>query len=64
MRAVLAALALLASAFATEASAAESKINVGAIDAVLTVPDGVERPPVALLIAGSGSTDHDGTGLS
>ncbi len=62
MRAVLAALALLASAFATEASAAESKINVGAIDAVLTVPDGVERPPVALLIAGSGSTDHDGNG--
>src|SRR3984885_13945953 len=40
----------------------ESKIRVGAIDAVLTVPPGVERPPVALLIAGSGPTDHDGTG--
>jgi uncharacterized protein len=44
------------------ASAEESKIRVGAIDAVLTTPDGVERPPVALLIAGSGSTDHDGNG--
>jgi alpha-beta hydrolase superfamily lysophospholipase len=44
------------------ASAQESKIRVGAIDAVLTMPPGVERPPVALLIAGSGSTDHDGNG--
>jgi alpha-beta hydrolase superfamily lysophospholipase len=26
------------------------------------VPAGVEKPPVALLIAGSGSTDHDGNG--
>lgn len=62
MRAFLAAFALLTTAFAMDASAAESKINVGAIDAFLTVPDGVERPPVALLIAGSGSTDHDGNG--
>jgi alpha-beta hydrolase superfamily lysophospholipase len=44
------------------AFAEESSIKVGAIDAVLTVPPGVERPPVALLIAGSGSTDHDGNG--
>jgi alpha-beta hydrolase superfamily lysophospholipase len=44
------------------ALAEESSIKVGAIDAVLTVPPGVERPPVALLIAGSGSTDHDGNG--
>jgi len=29
---------------------------------VLTTPPDVERPPVALLIAGSGSTDHDGNG--
>lgn len=43
-------------------SAEETKIRVGAIDAVLTVPSEVERPPVALLIAGSGSTDHDGNG--
>ena len=34
--------------------AEESKIRVGAIDAVLTTPADVERPPVALLIAGSG----------
>jgi uncharacterized protein len=44
------------------ASAQESKIRVGLIDAVLTTPPNVERPPVALLIAGSGSTDHDGNG--
>jgi alpha-beta hydrolase superfamily lysophospholipase len=44
------------------ASAQESKIRVGATDAVLTIPGDVERPPVALLIAGSGSTDHDGNG--
>ena len=44
------------------ASAEESEIRVGAIDAVLTTPPDVERPPVALLIAGSGSTDHDGNG--
>jgi pimeloyl-ACP methyl ester carboxylesterase len=42
--------------------AEESSIKVGAVDAVLTVPPGVERPPVALLIAGSGSTDRDGNG--
>jgi uncharacterized protein len=44
------------------ARAEETRISVGAIDAVLTVPPGIERPPVALLIAGSGSTDHDGNG--
>ncbi len=41
---------------------ARDKISVGAIDAVLTVPPGVDQPPVALLIAGSGTTDHDGNG--
>ena len=40
----------------------ESKIRIGNIDAVLTVPADVDHPPVALLIAGSGSTDHDGNG--
>ena len=40
----------------------ESRIRVGAIDAWLSVPSGTEPPPVALLIAGSGSTDHDGNG--
>jgi hypothetical protein len=44
------------------ASASETKIRVGNLDAVLTAPADVERPPVALLIAGSGSTDRDGNG--
>jgi len=60
---IIAALAMLCLAVMTvSVSAEESKIRVGAIDAVLTVPSEVERPPVALLIAGSGSTDHDGNG--
>jgi pimeloyl-ACP methyl ester carboxylesterase len=57
---VLATLCL--SAMTVSASAEETKISVGAIDAVLAIPPDVERPPVALLIAGSGSTDHDGNG--
>jgi len=62
--AILRAFVLLACACGLTANAAseESKIRVGAIDAFLTVPPDVERPPVALLIAGSGSTDHDGNG--
>src|ERR1700722_16314304 len=60
---LIGALAVLGlSGMAATASAQESKIRVGLIDAVLTVPANVERPPVALLIAGSGSTDHDGNG--
>jgi alpha-beta hydrolase superfamily lysophospholipase len=47
---------------AAGASAEEANIRIGTIDAVLTTPPDVERPPVALLIAGSGSTDHDGNG--
>ena len=35
------------------ASGEETKIRGGNIDAVLTTPSNVERPPVALLIAGS-----------
>lgn len=46
----------------TGASADETKIRVGNLDAFLTRPANVENPPVALLIAGSGSTDHDGNG--
>src|SRR5580692_9774016 len=62
-RTILRALAIAGLlAVAANASADESQIRVGAIDAVLTVPPDVERPPVALLIAGSGSTDHDGNG--
>src|SRR5246127_3809977 len=60
MRAILAALLMLVSL--GHARAEESKIRVGAIDAYLTVPPNVEKPPVALLIAGSGSVDHDGNG--
>lgn len=60
---ILGAIAVVAALMmATSASAQESKIRVGAIDAVLTLPPDVERPPVALLIAGSGTTDHDGNG--
>ena len=46
----------------TGASAEDAALRVGAINAVLTMPADVEKPPVALLIAGSGSTDHDGNG--
>jgi pimeloyl-ACP methyl ester carboxylesterase len=46
----------------SDVSANETQIRVGNLDAVLTTPPDVERPPVALLIAGSGSTDHDGNG--
>jgi len=53
---------VLSCALAAAASAAESNVRVGSIDAVMTIPDGVVRPPVALLIAGSGSIDHDGNG--
>jgi len=49
-------------ALSPHASAEETKIRVGAIDAVLTTPPDVDKPPVALLIAGSGTTDHDGNG--
>jgi pimeloyl-ACP methyl ester carboxylesterase len=61
---MLRALAALILAFGVTiaARADESKISVGASDAVLAVPPGIERPPVALLIAGSGSTDRDGNG--
>jgi alpha-beta hydrolase superfamily lysophospholipase len=64
VRAIAAAFAALLSISLSvvNACAEESRINIGAIDAVLTIPPGVERPPVALLIAGSGSTDHDGNG--
>jgi alpha-beta hydrolase superfamily lysophospholipase len=62
-RTIIPALVILSlSGMAVNASAEETKIRVGAIDAVVTIPPDVERPPVVLLIAGSGSTDHDGNG--
>lgn len=62
MRAVAAALFPVIATFAGAAVADETKIRIGAIDAWLSTPAGAEQPPVALLIAGSGSTDHDGNG--
>ncbi|CAL74269.1 conserved hypothetical protein; putative signal peptide [Bradyrhizobium sp. ORS 278] len=62
MRAAVIRCALAFALLTSAASAEESAIRVGAIDAVLATPPGVERPPVALLIAGSGSTDRDGNG--
>jgi uncharacterized protein len=47
---------------ATDVWGEEARVRIGKIDAVLTTPANAERPPVALLIAGSGSTDHDGNG--
>lgn len=56
------ALILVLAVLAPTAFADESAVRVGALDAVLATPAGAERPPVALLIAGSGSTDRDGNG--
>jgi uncharacterized protein len=47
---------------ATDVRGEEARVRIGKIDAVLTTPANADRPPVALLIAGSGSTDHDGNG--
>src|ERR1700750_2486006 len=47
---------------ATSVSAEESAVRVGPIEATLNVPAGVDKPPVALLIAGSGSTRRDSKG--
>ena len=55
-------LVCFALAIAAPASAQESKVSVGPIEAILTVPPGIDHPPVALIIAGSGTTDHDGNG--
>ena len=52
--------ALLVVIFVVNASAEEMQLRIGAIDAILTMPDKATRPPVALLIAGSGPTDRDG----
>jgi uncharacterized protein len=63
VRSILGVLVMLSlCGMAAGACAEEAKIRVGAIDTVLTIPPDIERPPVALLIAGSGSTDHDGNG--
>src|SRR5262245_51882645 len=61
-RTIFGAVALLVVVFAVSASAEETKLRIGAIDAVLTTPAQATRPPAALLIAGSGPTDRDGNG--
>lgn len=43
------------------AEARENMVRIGALDAVLRLPEAT-RPPIALLIAGSGPTDRDGNG--
>src|SRR2546426_7294586 len=60
----LRAIALLTLAFSmtVNASAEETKIRLGAIEAVLAIPPDIQHPPGALLIAGSGPTDRDGNG--
>jgi pimeloyl-ACP methyl ester carboxylesterase len=59
---IVALAALGLAAMWASASAEDAAIRVGAINAVLTTPEDVEKPPVALLIAGSGSIDRDGNG--
>jgi len=61
-RATFALLICFLVAITAPAFAQETKVNVGPIDAVLTVPPGLDHAPVALIIAGSGTTDHDGNG--
>jgi uncharacterized protein len=61
-RLIVAAAVLSLCGAMSDVLANETQIRVGNLDAVLTIPPDVERPPVALLIAGSGSTDHDGNG--
>ena len=62
-RGLIVALAILSLCGAmSDASANETQVRIGNLDAFLMTPPDVEHPPVALLIAGSGSTDHDGNG--
>ena len=61
-RALVVAMVLSLGGAIANASASETQVRVGNLDAFLTIPPDVEKPPVALLIAGSGSTDHDGNG--
>ena len=55
-------LALLILGLTVSVQARETTVRVGAIEGTLLIPDNVERPPVAVLIAGSGPTDRDGNG--
>jgi pimeloyl-ACP methyl ester carboxylesterase len=61
-RSAAVAFALLIPGAMVSALAGETTVRVGAIEGTLLVPDGADRPQVALLIAGSGPTDRDGNG--
>lgn len=62
MRGVLAALLILSAAMPLAAAERIEEVAAGGLSGTLVVPDAVVRPPVALIIAGSGPTDRDGTG--
>src|SRR5688572_22250844 len=59
-RSAILAFVLLTLGIVVSARAGETTIRVGAIEGTLLVPDGTDRAPVALLIAGSGPMDRDG----
>jgi pimeloyl-ACP methyl ester carboxylesterase len=65
VRLLLASL-LVAAATMTSAAADpphSQEVAAGGLSATLLRPAGIERPPVALIIAGSGPTDRDGLGV-
>ena len=56
------ALSVTLSLGAVQASSQDVRLNVpGAVlEATLSIPEGVNSPPVLLILAGSGPTDRDG----
>jgi pimeloyl-ACP methyl ester carboxylesterase len=61
-RTPVAALVFLAVMIRAAAAQSSAEVAAGGLAGTLVMPGGVERPPVALIIAGSGPTDRDGTG--
>jgi pimeloyl-ACP methyl ester carboxylesterase len=62
MRGSLAALVVWLAVVTSAAAQPGVEVMAGGLAGTLVVPQGVSRPPVALIIAGSGPTDRDGTG--
>jgi pimeloyl-ACP methyl ester carboxylesterase len=62
MRRTLAALLVLLTVATSTTAQPGIEVTAGGLAGTLLVPDGVSRPPVALIIAGSGPTDRNGTG--
>ena len=64
LSAALAALAVVFTAFGSRAAPVETFVEapgpLGALKGTLLTPEGVARPPVVLIIPGSGPTDRDG----